>query len=231
MEQTRFSELAQILSDGASRRAAFRLLAGGAIGSLVGWQGRVENAAAKGKGKKKKKRKKGRCYGSLPVWCSPTASEPDAVCYPQGAVCCDPSVGGGACPPGEACCPPNPVDPEGSCAPPGSQCCPASVGGGYCAQFTPICCPPTLQEPLGLCLPTGFQCCSTAQGGGFCTADQTCCPPSPLYPNGSCAPAGVACGQAGRETAERHRHQERMMEPPAGAVARHSGDGRMASKG
>ena len=67
MEHTRFEDLARFVSDGASRRAAFRLLAGGVIGGVAGWQGILEDSAAKGKGKKKKKRKKGRCYGSLPV--------------------------------------------------------------------------------------------------------------------------------------------------------------------
>jgi hypothetical protein len=215
VEHDAFDELARLVTqERGSRRAVVRLVTGGALASLSARFALGEEASAK------KKRGKGRCYGSLPVYCSPTAEDPNATCYPRGAQCCGKAKGGGACPPGRDCCPPNPRYPTGSCAPTGKHCCPASAGGGYCADVTPVCCAPTLQDPFGLCIPSGFRCCTTAQGGGYCRDDQTCCPPSPGFPNGTCAGAGFACPPTFGVAVASHHHEPRQMEPPRGSVVR-----------
>jgi hypothetical protein len=198
----------------ASRRAIARVLAGGAFAGLAGRFGVVEESSAKRKRKKKKKV----CWGAAPVYCSPTADEPMAYCYPDGATCCSSAQGGGACPPGSECCHPSPLEPAGSCSPTGYRCCPAATGS-FCPQFAPNCCPPTPQDPLGLCMPTGNQCCTAAQGGGFCREDETCCPPSAGFPHGTCAPPGVPCPQRGDLAPARQGVRERRMEHPEGTVA------------
>jgi hypothetical protein len=198
-----------------SRRVALRLATGSVLAGAAGWLGLGELASAK----HKRKRKKSVCFGPRPVRCSPTASEPNAICYPRGAICCGSELGGGGCPPGSECCAPNPIHPAGSCAPVGHSCCPASFGG-YCPDYAPLCCPPTPQEPTGLCLPSGFQCCPATQGGGGCRDDQTCCPPSPGFPGGSCAPQGWPCPWEIGLTAAGNGYRDRRTESAPGSTGR-----------
>ena len=180
-----------VVSDAGTRRAALRLLAGGACGAVAGRLGFHDAADAKRKRKKKKKNTQ-TCGGSSPIQCPPPVGAPDEICYPAGTHCCGSALGGGACYVGHDCCPPSVAYPGGSCALEDEVCCSAAAGGGSCPLSSPICCPPNLLEPEGSCIPTGNTCCSF---GGYCAANETCCPPSPAYPYGSCALPGRSCGQ------------------------------------
>jgi hypothetical protein len=188
VDDQRFDAITQTLRDGATRRAVFRLLAGGTLGSAVGWLALSEDGEAK---RKKKKRHKGdRCYDPLPIRCSPTASHPNDFCFPRGAVCCGAALGGGACPAGSDCCPPTQGAPEGNCAGVDEVCCSVAGGGGSCPTALPVCCGPTPAEPIAQCIPAGFQCCPF---GGYCYDDEACCAPSPAFPEGICVPKGWPC--------------------------------------
>jgi hypothetical protein len=218
VESKRFDQLAQFVSDSATRRTAVKLLSGSAIAGAVGQLG-LSLSSAKGKSKKKKQHKKShRCGGAFPITCSPTPNNPAGICFPNGTVCCSAADGGGGCPNGAPCCPPSVAFPVGSCAEAGTQCCAASAGGGFCPQFAPTCCPPTPQDPFGLCVPTGSQCCGGTQGGGYCVAGETCCPPSPGFPNGTCASPGTPCPARSDVAAESRHLRARQMERPEGSV-------------
>jgi hypothetical protein len=192
VDGNQFDQIAQTLRHGSTRRAAMGLLAGGGLAGVAGRLGLATVAEAK---HKRRKRKRGdRCYGSHPTRCSPSASHPNQYCFPRGAVCCGPSLGGGACPPGEGCCPPSQAHPEGNCAGVDEVCCSVEAGGGSCPTSHPVCCGPTAGAPAGSCIPSGFKCCPY---GGLCYEDETCCAPSPAFPQGVCAPHGAFCPRAG----------------------------------
>ena len=216
MDHAAFDELARMMKqEMGTRRGVVRLLAGSTLATVGIHLGVAHDDAVSAK-----RKKRGRCYGRLPVYCAPTAQDPEGTCYPRGAICCGKSMGGGACPPGKTCCPPSIVHPEGNCASPAERCCPAATGGGSCPNFAPVCCAPTLQDPFGLCIPSGFKCCTTAQGGGYCREDQTCCPPSPGFPAGTCADPGVACPPTHGLAADNRQLEPRQLERPHGAVDR-----------
>jgi hypothetical protein len=153
MDEKRFDEIAQTLSDGATRRTAGRLLAGGALAGVAGWLG----LHADGEAKRKKKNKK-RCPGSRPKKCAPTSRDPKGLCVPSGFTCCSEALGGGACAPeNPQCCAPTFQDPGGLCIPGGSVCCTSAEGGGFCGPGE-TCCPPIPDFPDGFCVSPGFAC-------------------------------------------------------------------------
>jgi hypothetical protein len=157
MDEKRFDAIAQTLGDGATRRTAGRLLAGGALAGVVGWLGLSADGEAKRKRKKKSKKKK-RCPSSQPKKCSPTSLDPQGLCVPSGFTCCSEALGGGACnPENPQCCAPTFQDPGGLCIPGGSVCCTSAEGGGFCGPGA-TCCPPVPGFPDGLCASPGFDC-------------------------------------------------------------------------
>jgi hypothetical protein len=193
MDQEHFDDLTRTITvDTSSRRAALRLLTGGALGAVAARVGFSESANAK-RNKKKKKKPSPRCGGSLPLQCPPPIGAPDEICYPTGTHCCSSAEGGGACYVGDDCCPPGPGTPNGSCALENEVCCSVAAGGGACSMSSPICCPPSRFEPQGSCIPLGNKCCPQ---GGYCGANETCCPPTQADPYGFCAWPGYSCAES-----------------------------------
>lgn len=202
MNHTALDTLARSTANGLeTRRSLLRVLAGGALGSALGRGGLPLDSAAERKRKKKSRAPRG-CGGDYPVQCSPTADDPEEICFPAGAICCGSALGGGACPPGQACCPPSLGEPAGTCAGPDYTCCPANAGGGACPLTNPTCCPPTDDSPAGFCSPRDVKCCSF--GNIYCYPDEDCCPPSFEFPEGGCVPRGTYCPRAGERSGDHH---------------------------
>jgi hypothetical protein len=201
VEYDAFDTLTRTAAGARSRRGMLRLLAGGALVSLLGTNHLGGDADAKSKRKKKPHAPRG-CGGAYPVRCSPTADDPRAICFPAGAICCGGALGGGACPPGQSCCPPSVIEPAGTCAGPDQHCCPADAGGGSCPLTSPTCCPPTDDSPAGFCSPSNVTCCNF--GNIYCDADEDCCPPSFALPDGGCVRRGTPCPSGDDWSDERH---------------------------
>jgi hypothetical protein len=159
MDDKRFDAFAQTLSDGATRRAAFRLVSGGALATVLGWRALSEDSEAKRKRKKKSKKKpRQRCPSDSPTYCPPDAHNPDGLCVPAGFHCCGSALGSGACEGAyPQCCPPTAQDPQGLCIETGSVCCTTEEGGGYCGPGQ-TCCPPCAGWPDGFCANPGYSC-------------------------------------------------------------------------
>jgi hypothetical protein len=168
MDDKRFDDLAQSLRDGASRRAASRLLAGGALAGIAGWLGLSGDGEAKKKRKKKRKKKSNsewHCPNDLPTSCPPDSHNPQGFCAPAGYHCCGNAGGGGACPgDNPQCCAPTVQDPGGLCIPSGSVCCTSDEGGGYCNPGK-TCCPPCEGWPDGFCADPGYPCWMACKSG------------------------------------------------------------------
>lgn len=196
-----FDTLTRVTATGwATRRGLLCAVAGGAWGAALG-PSALHDVAAQRKRRKPSHAPRG-CRGAYPVQCSPTPDDPQAICFPAGAICCGSTLGGGACPPGQSCCPPSRDEPAGTCAGPDASCCPASAGGGACPLTAPTCCPPTDEAPAGFCSPRNVTCCSF--GNIYCAADEDCCPPSIEFPAGGCVPRGTYCPRDGRPRGDDH---------------------------
>jgi hypothetical protein len=158
VEDKRFDELTQIMRDGATRRAAMRLLTGGTLTGVAGWLGLRGAADAKRKHKKKKRKSRWHCPSDNPTFCPPDAHNPDGFCAPPGFHCCGSALGSGACDGAHPqCCPPTAQDPQGLCIETGSVCCTTEEGGGYCSPGQ-TCCPPCAGWPDGFCANPGYSC-------------------------------------------------------------------------
>jgi hypothetical protein len=173
VDEKQFDEITQTLSDGASRRAVSRLLAGGALAGVAGWLGLSEDGEAKRKRKKKRKKKANsawRCPNDLPTACPPDSNNPEGFCAPPSYHCCGDARGGGACPgDNPQCCLPTVQDPQGLCIPNSAVCCTSDEGGGWCDPGQ-TCCPPCNGWPNGFCAPLGFNCLLECKSG--LTADE-----------------------------------------------------------
>jgi hypothetical protein len=165
MDDKRFDELSQVLSNGATRRTLGRLISGGALVGVASWLGVTENGGAKRKKRKKKNKDTQRCPSSLPTSCPGTAANPQGVCAPPGFSCCSSALGGGACDPSNPqCCAPTVQDSAGLCIPNGSVCCTSNEGGGFCDPGE-TCCPPCPGWPNGLCASPGYPCWMSCKSG------------------------------------------------------------------
>jgi hypothetical protein len=148
---------------GVSRRAACRLLAGGALAGALARLGLAEAAAAKCRKVGRPCRRKGQCCSGR---CCPF---PTGFCAPKNSRCCPEAQGGGACPDRGLCCPATATKPGGFCCAPDRKCC--------ALEGAESCCP----DPDGAC-------CTAAEGGGCCPAGTACCLDGAGQPG--CCPTG-----------------------------------------
>ena len=225
MDGRRFDVLTVTLTavgGGSSRRAALRVLAGGALGTVLTRLGVQEAAAAC--------RRDSDCSNRAKCC---RAGRRQGVCVPADSVCCGSEDATRYCRPtagvAVVCCP---KDCKKNCCPATHPvCCKAGLVRGCCAESHPVCCPPheALPEfPQGYCCPQGQKCCpsgccldetcwekctettccprkapnccAAAEGGGCCWPEvPVCCPPHedlPEYPTGYCCPTGYECDAA-----------------------------------
>jgi hypothetical protein len=128
-----------------NRRAAGRVLLGGAVTAALSRLGGEEAA----QGKKRCSRTERICTRHRRCCskrcCPPYPTQDFKHCAPKGHECCRAAAGGGSCPAGEKCCPPNKKAPEG-------YCCKSSDG-------PTVCCKPDAEHPFGYCCGQGRVCC------------------------------------------------------------------------
>lgn len=160
MDDDRFDAIARTLGEGSSRRAALRLLAGGALGTALGWFGREDVGAQDDAeddpevtdAKKRKRRgNKKRCPAGRK--CGQKCCKPGLIC--RGGKCQNP-------PPPVVTVQPPPPPPNLAL---GAPC----TSSGQCSQSggPAICAPnPYVDDgPLNCC----------REGGGACINDRQCC--------------------------------------------------------
>jgi hypothetical protein len=195
MDADRFDTLSRTLVQSPFRRTVLRLLAGSAVGSLLGLGALA--AEAKKKGKKKKKRKKRKTPAGKP--CTPNCA--GKTCGPDG---CGGSCGpctNGTCTGGSCSCGPGDVLCQGRCVyscffpadfalnPKTCQCCGAP--GADCSAGNQCC--------SGTCLPGGNPgTCVGIGTGSDCQFDGQCS--TGFCVNGTCGcPQGrqICAGGAG----------------------------------
>lgn len=171
----RFDEITRLFGGSLSRRQAFKLAVGSALGTVGLVALRQQSADA--------------------------ACTAGVNCFPPNSCCPDTQFGAGACAPPAfpQCCG------AVSCAPaPGQQCCPGSLGGvqytpPFCAPGASVsCCGPLACIPASVCTATGVgaPCCLPVSGpqGSTCCGPLTFgCPPGTTcstYPIGTftCVP-------------------------------------------
>ena len=150
MDADRFDALSRALTDTPSRRTLLRLLAGSAVGSLLGLSTRSTEARKKKKKKKKKKKRcTPRCAGKS---CGPNGCGGSCGSCSGGASC---SAGGTCtCPPGQELC-------RGSCV----AICTGPVG----AVRDPRTCGCCVQAGQTCPAPGGLACCT-----GTCEPNNRC---------------------------------------------------------
>jgi hypothetical protein len=184
MDGTRFDDVTKALAasaGGISRRAACKLLTGGALAGVLARFGLEETAAACKKVGKSCTKQSQCCSKGCCLAIGAAATGPK-ICSTAGATCCTAAEGGGYCPNGGRCGLPTP-----------------NLENGFCCKSNEKCC--SLEGAEGCCPDLNGVCCTEEEGGGCCAEGETCC-----YNNGEpacCSDASV--GAAGAARARRMR--------------------------
>ena len=187
MDADRFDRWTRHLADQSTRRAALRLLTGGALGGLLARVGLEEAAAAC------TKLKTGAVCADDPDCCSGQCSDdrrPKGT-EPEEHRCCLPK--GKKCKTGLQCCSRLCNRKTGRCKCRGvlvncsghDQCCSGRCKDGSCTDP----CPDGRMACNGVCCPSGAHC----NAGGACVCDGTNEPPCPQGGKDVCCPTGASC--------------------------------------